>query len=106
MFNIYCWEEGTMEIDWDPAAYSTKSGAAKGLYKALCDWCRKVGMNPDYEVSIRSPKERKAQGYGENWHVSFEAGPFEWAVFASMQMPDCKWGYVEPYYRFDLDFVE
>ena len=106
MLNIDCMEEGTMVLDWDPASYKTKSGAAKGLYKALCDWCRKVGMNPDYEVHIKTPEERKAQGYGENWHVSFEAGPFEWAVFASMQMPDCKWGYVEPYYRFDLDFVE
>jgi hypothetical protein len=38
--------------------------------------------------------------------VSLEAGPYEWAVFASMQIPsDCKWGYVEPYYSFDLEFV-
>ena len=44
MFKIDCMEEGTMFIDWDPAAYKTKAGAAKGLYKALCDWCRKVGM--------------------------------------------------------------
>ena len=60
MFKIDCMEEGTMFIDWDPASYKTKAGAAKGLYTALCEWCRKVGMNPDYEVSIRSPKERKA----------------------------------------------
>ena len=76
MFKIDCMEEGTMFIDWDPAAYKTKAGAAKGLYKALCDWCRKVGMKPEYEVHIKTPEQRKAHGYGENWHVSFEAGPF------------------------------
>ena len=105
MFKINCMEEGTMVIDWDAAAYKTKAGAAKGLYKALCDWCREVGMNPDYEVHIRTPEQRKAQGYSKVWNVSFEAGPFEWAVFASMCIPDCEWGYVEPYYSFDLEFV-
>ena len=106
MFTIDCMEDGTMTLDWEPTFYQTKGGAAKALYRALCDWCRKVGMNPDYEVSIWTPAQRKAHGREANWAVSLEAGPYEWAIFASMQIPsDCAWGYVEPYYSFDLEFV-
>ena len=106
MFTVDCMEDGTMTLDWDPASYKTKGRAAKALYRALCDWCRKVGMNPDYEVSIWTPAQRKAHGHSANWAVSLEAGPYEWAIFASMQIPsDCAWGYVEPYYSFDLEFV-
>lgn len=106
MFIVKCMEDGDMHLDWDPASYKTKAGAAKALYKALCKWTKEVGMNPDYEVAIWTPKQRKAHGRESNWAVSLEAGPYEWAIFASMQIPsDCKWGYVEPYYSFDLEFV-
>tara|TARA_R110000796_G_scaffold31026_1_gene82580 strand:+ start:549 stop:872 length:324 start_codon:yes stop_codon:yes gene_type:complete len=106
MFIVKCMEDGDMHLDWDPASYKTKAGAAKALYKALCKWAKDVGMNPDMEVAIWTPKQRKAHGRESNWAVSLEAGPYEWAIFASMQIPsNCKWGYVEPYYSFDLEFV-
>jgi len=106
MLAIDCMEEGTMVLDWNPEKYKTKAGAAKGLYKALCKWCKALGMKPDIEIHIYTPEQTEARGYGKFWNVSFEAGPFEWAVHASLQMPHCKWGYCEPYYSFDLHFVE
>ena len=35
MFKFVCLEGGDMTLDWDPASYKTKAGAAKGLYRAL-----------------------------------------------------------------------
>lgn len=104
---INCWEEGSMVLDWDPKAYKTKAGAAKSLYKALRKWCEQVGLNPDTEVGIWTPEQREKHGsnYGRHWAVSLEAGPFEWAVHASMVIDNPNW-YVEPYYSFDLQFCE
>ena len=104
---INCWEEGSMVLDWDPKAYKTKAGAAKSLYKALRKWCEQVGLNPDIECNIWTPEKREKHGsnYGKHWAVSLEAGPFEWAVHASMVIDNPHW-YVEPYYSFDLQFCE
>ena len=102
---INCWEEGSMVLDWDPKAYKTKAGAAKSLYKALCKWCEDIGMDPKTECHIWTPKQQQARGYYKQWTVSLEAGPFEWAVHASMVIENTDW-YVEPYYSFDLQFVE
>ena len=52
MLAIDCMEEGTMVLDWNPEKYTTKAGAAKGLYKALRKWCEDVGYDPDIEVRI------------------------------------------------------
>ena len=35
MLNIDCMEEGTMVIDWDPAAYKTKGGSGKGIVQSV-----------------------------------------------------------------------
>lgn len=68
--------------------------------------CRKAatawGMKPDIEVSLRSPVASKAHGGQRNWHVSFEAGPHDWAVEASMGSGGKVWA--EPYWGFDLYF--
>ena len=67
MLAIDCMEEGTMVIDWNPEKYKTKAGAAKGLYKALCKWCKDVGYNPDIEVRIDSPEQQRLEvtvGFG------------------------------------------
>ena len=95
-----------MVLDWNPEKYKTKANAAKGLYKALRKWCEDVGYDPDIEVRIDNPEQNEARGYGRNWRVCFEAGPVEWGGHASLQMPNCKWGYCEPYYSFDLCFTE
>mgnify|MGYP001162507148 FL=1 len=104
--NINCFEDGTMVLDWEPEKYKTKAGAAKGLYKALRKWCEEIGYDPDTEVRIDNPEENKARGYSKCWSVGFEAGPYEWAISASGTMPNCQWGFCEPYYSFNLQFVE
>ena len=93
-----------LNIDWNPAAYKTKAGAAKGLYKALRKACESVGMNPNSEVWIKAPEESLEHGYvGKVWHVSWESGPYNWgcSVFAHGE-----WGHCEPYWGFDLAFYE
>lgn len=93
-----------VNIDWNPAAYKTQAGAAKGLYKALCEACKQIGMNPKYEVWIKSPEESEKHGYvGKAWHVTWESGPYDWgvSVFAHGE-----WGHCETYWGFDLAFYE
>tara|TARA_R100000329_G_C7556391_1_gene196686 strand:- start:47 stop:358 length:312 start_codon:yes stop_codon:yes gene_type:complete len=101
---VYSNGEGWFNLDWNPANYKTKAGAAKGLYKALCDCASKSGMDPKWEVWIKNPKESQAHGFvGEAWHVCWESGPFDWAtnVFASSD-----WGHCETYWGFDLAFYD
>ena len=97
-------EEGVLVLDFKPSKYTSKAGAAKALYKALCKAAEERGQNPDYEVSIQNPEECQKLGYGKNWRVSWEAGPYQWAVFASLYgVWNRKAGwYTEPYYSFDL----
>jgi len=92
---------GPMSIDYDPKAYKTRAGAAKGLHKALCKWCGETGYGKPF---IRTPQENSDAGYEKCWHVSWEDGPYEWAIGASFQI-EGPWGFAEPYYSFDLDFV-
>lgn len=92
-------------IAFDPAKYKTKSGAAKAFHKALCKMCRDWGLNPDIEIFIDTPEQSEARGYGRNWRVCWESGPFEWGIHASIQMRG-PWGYCEPYHSFDLCFTE
>jgi len=91
-----------MNVKWNPNKYKTCAGAAKALYKALCDYAAECGMDPKYEVWIKSPEESEAHGYvGKVWHVCWESGPYDWGceVFASG-----KWGHCETYFGFDLAF--
>lgn len=92
------------ELKWDPKAYKTKAGAAKGLYKALCKLCKDYGMDPKYEVWIKSPEESKAHGYGvDGWWVCWESGPYSWGCSVFANGP---WGHCETYWGFDLAFYE
>jgi len=108
----WSFEKGTVitkiELDFDPLKYKTKAGAAKAFYKAICKLAKEFyGHDPAYEVHITSPKETAEHGYGECWRVSWEAGPFEWAIGASFQVCNYEAGwYTEPYYSFDLCFAE
>jgi len=92
-------------LDYDPRNYSTKAGAAKGLYKALAKICKAEGLNPEIEMFIHSPQECEANGYGRNWRVGWESGPYQWAIPLSMEISG-SWGYTEPYYGFDLCFTD
>ena len=101
-------EVGSMEINFDPKKYKTKAGAAKAFHKALCKFAKEVyGQNPDIEIFIDTPEESQARGYGRNWRVCWEAGPYEWAFGTSFQVVNtCAGWYTEPYYSFDVCFTE
>ncbi len=78
--------------------------AARDTYET----CRKAaeawGMKPEIEVSIRAPGERRHHDHINCWSVSFEAGPYEWAIAASLSVNTRGKVLAEPYYSFDLCF--
>lgn len=94
-------------IDFDPRQYDTPEDAAKAFHKALRATVTAYGQNPDTECFILTPEQARKRGVGNNWQVSWEAGPWEWGIVASawVNHPAGKW-YTEPYYSFDLCFTE
>jgi len=101
---IETWAGERLNLRWEPSKYKTKASAAKALYKALCEACRASGMNPHYEVWIKSPEESQQHGYvGKAWHVCWESGPHDWAIAVFANGP---WGHCETYWGFDLAFYE
>lgn len=74
---------------------TTARGQAKAAHAAICEFAKQVGHNPDIECF-----SRQESGC---WRVSYEAGPFDWAVVASDAIGQV--GILaEPYYSFDLCF--
>lgn len=63
------------------------------------------GMDPDIECMIRAPGEFRHHDQTNCWCVAFEAGPYDWAVDASLNALSGK-VVAEPYYGFDLSFYE
>ena len=92
-------------FDFDPSKYKTRAGAAKAFYKAVCKEAESRGQDPELEVHIWSPEQNVARGYCRSWCVSWESGPYEWAIGTSYQLHGEAW-YTEPYYSFDLCFAE
>jgi hypothetical protein len=87
-------------IKFDGSQYKTSGGAAMALYAAICELAESIGQKPELEVDIWPPAHS-----GENcWRVSWEAGPFQWAIPASFEITG-PFGYTEPYYSFDLCFT-
>lgn len=82
--------------------HKTPAGAAKAVYRECRLFALASGMNPDIEVSIKKPGEPRHHDNTGCWSVVFEAGPYEWAVEASMEGGGKV--YAEPYYSFDLNF--
>jgi hypothetical protein len=79
------------------AAAKRKSpkGRATAAYKAMCGFAADIGCKPEIECFMQPERG--------GWRVSFEAGPFDWAVVASEAL--CQVGiFAEPYYSFDLCF--
>lgn len=76
---------------------------------AVYDLCRAKatadGMKPDIECAIRAPGEPRHHDGINCWSVCFEAGPYDWAVDASINAMGKK-VFAEPYYGFDLSFFE
>lgn len=102
----------------------TSKTAAKRFHAYICALAKASGQNPDIEVALWSPKEAKERGWGTNWAVAWEGGPYEWAVALSLgsQLHAGDYGYsqegpfpsgihgsgwfCEPYNNFIMCFVE
>ena len=77
---------------------------AKAVYKVLCQASLDAGQKPSTEVMIRKPGEKRHFDDATCWCVAWEAGPYEWAIPASMVIGSASGKIVEPYYSFDLCF--
>lgn len=84
------------------SSHKTPAGAAKAVYRECRLFAIEAGMKPDIEVAIRKPGELRHHDNVECWSVCFEAGPYEWAVEASLGASGPV--LAEPYYSFDLSF--
>ena len=75
--------------------YKRAKRQAQAVYEVLCAAATKGGLKPDIECFIRPDRG----GY----RVSWESGPFEWAIVASDALGQLGI-FSEPYYSFDLCF--
>lgn len=82
----------------------TAAQAARATYKVLLAAAKEEGQNPTLEVGIKSPKEPKYWGEDPCWWVGWEAGPYEWAIPASMIIGNKTGRICEPQHSFDLTF--
>lgn len=105
MLEFHIWGE-KVTIDFSPELYKTKANAAKALYKALRKLAKESGQNPDIEVSLLTPYESLQRGTGNNWRVTWDAGPYEWAIAACELVSNYPHWYTEPYYSCDLCFAD
>ena len=89
------------QVDFDPKSVSTKEAAAKGFCEALNRAAISMGYSPT--ARFCSPED---EYMGQRaWCVTWEDGPYQWAIPVSFLVTG-PWGYTEPYYGFDLSFVE
>ena len=77
---------------------------AKAAHGVLRDAARLHGQDPDSEVAIRAPGEARHFDNTRCWTVVWEAGPYDWAIPASMGITVGAGKLCEPYYGFDLCF--
>jgi len=79
------------------AASKRKScrGRAEAAYKTMCQFAKAMGCKPEVECFIKQENE--------GWRVSFEAGPYQWAIVASEALCQCGI-FAEPHFSFDLCF--
>jgi hypothetical protein len=77
--------------------------AALAVHSLCVAKAKAEGMKPDIEVIIHSPGQPRHHDGIDCWGVCFEAGPYEWAIDASIHSPLNR-VIAEPYYGFDLSF--
>jgi hypothetical protein len=85
---------------------ATPAQAALDTYEVCCKAAESWGMNPLIEVGIKKPGEPRHFDDDSCYAVVFEAGPYEWAVAASLNVDTSSKVLAEPYYSFDLCFTE
>ena len=95
----YYYGDGAALIaEWVALAASKRKGCkgrAKAAYDAMCQFAAAIGCDPERECYIRQERE--------GWRISFEAGPYQWAIVASEALCQCGI-FAEPHYSFDLCF--
>jgi len=84
----------------------TCEAAALNVYYVCCKAAEAWGMDPSIEVGIKKPGQPRHHPDIDCWCVAFEAGPYEWAVAASLSTDTKGKVLAEPYYSFDLCFSE
>jgi hypothetical protein len=84
----------------------TPEDAAKATFDLCCKAAEAWGMKPSIECSIKKPGEPRHHSDESCWCVTFEAGPYEWGVTASLSVSTKGKVLAEPYYSFDLCFSE
>ena len=92
-----------------------KEKAADMLYQALRTQAKRMGFDPDTEVSMTKKSGDYPQEIGKKdiW-VTFEAGPWEWGVAYSLGSHPKSYDmfsnpndwYLECYYGFDVIFTD
>lgn len=92
------------DVHFDPSKPKTIKEAASALFDALDTYATSAGYS-EGSVSLWAPDDAAKRGYGNNWMITWEDGPFEWAINFSYLCTG-PWGYVEPYHGFDLTFAE
>lgn len=80
----------------------TAARAAKATFGVIQKHAKLHGQKPEIETFIRKPGEERHFEDATCWCVAWEAGPYEWAVAASLSSAFP--ALVEPYYSFDLTF--
>ena len=94
-------------MSFDAAQYKSCAGAAKALHAKLYELAELEGQKSEKEVCIYNPVQNELRGYPRRWSVSWEAGPYEWAVYLSLEgAMRGPWGYGQPHYSFDMFFVD
>lgn len=93
-------------LDYDPNKYETTQEAANAFFEVLDSFATNAGYG-EGSVSLWEPDEAHVRGYGRNWMVSWEEGPYQWGIYASGYVLSTthRW-YTEPHYSFDLCFTE
>lgn len=99
----YIYGEGTASLaekiaDSVKGAKRAKTQAAR-VHDAIRKVCERHGMKPDIEVFMRE----EGEGRSRFIRVSWESGPYEWAIVASDALGQVG-VFAEPYYSFDLCF--
>lgn len=77
------------------ARYKRPKKRAEAVYATIRHFCAREGLKPDIETFIRPERG--------GWRVSWESGPYSWAIVASEALCQCGI-FAEPHYNFDLCF--
>lgn len=89
---------------YNPTKKHTAETMAKAVNRACIKMAKAEGQKSNLEVVIKRPGQPRHFGDTTCWCVAWEAGPYEWAISASMLIGNITGKVVEPYYSFDLCF--